>query len=88
MSGEQVVTVKGVEFTITTEHAASSYGQPVVVGPDGQALGAADLYDTGDGLVSGAEIFAAAAQVAERQGAGRAPGRWPRRSVRPCDTQT
>ena len=57
---EQTVTVKGVQFRLTTDHAASSYGQPVVVCPDGQALGAADLYETGEGLVSGAEIMAAA----------------------------
>jgi len=63
--GEQTVMVKGVEFQITTAHAASSYGQPVVVCPDGQALGAADRYDTGRGLVSGAQIMAAADEDAD-----------------------
>jgi len=60
--GEKTVTVGGVEFGITTEHAASSYGQPVVVCPDGEALGAGDFYETGEGLVSGAQIMAAAEQ--------------------------
>jgi len=62
-SGERIVTVGGVEFRITTAHSASSYGQPVVVCPDGEALGAGDFYETGEGLVSGGQIM----QVAEQQ---------------------
>jgi len=46
---ERTVRVRGVEFRVTTEHAASSYGQPVVVCPDGH------------GLVSGAQVAATAA---------------------------
>ena len=30
-------------YTLTTEHAASSYGQPVLIGPDGLAYGPHDL---------------------------------------------
>lgn len=58
--GREIVTVGGVEFRITTDHATSSYGQPVVVAPDGEALGAADMYETEEGLVTGAQIMAAA----------------------------
>jgi len=54
---EKPVTVGGVEFRISTDHSASSYGQPVVVCPDGEALGAGDFYETAEGLVSGAEIM-------------------------------
>jgi len=57
---EQLVTMKGVEFRVTTDHAASCHGQAVVVCPDGAALGAADLYETPEGLGTGAEVMAAA----------------------------
>jgi len=67
MSGEQIVTFKGVTFRVTTAHSASSYGQPVVVTPDGEALGAADLYETPEGLVTGAEVMAAARARAEEE---------------------
>ena len=30
-------------WTLTTDHAASSYGQPVLVSPDGDAYGTVDL---------------------------------------------
>jgi len=56
----RTVRVKGVEFRVTTAHAASSYGQPVVVCPDGQRLRAWDFFDTGHGVVSGAQVMAAA----------------------------
>lgn len=59
---EQTVMVGGVEFRITTDHAASSYGQPVVVCPDGAALGPVDMYETAEGLFSGRQIVSAARQ--------------------------
>lgn len=31
--------------TLTTDHAESSYGQPVIVGDDGTAYGPGDVYD-------------------------------------------
>lgn len=36
------ILIDGTESTLTTEHAASSYGKPVLVGCDGAALGPAD----------------------------------------------
>ena len=36
------VTIDGQEHTLTDEHAASSHGVPVLVGPDGSALGPGD----------------------------------------------
>lgn len=59
MRGEQRVTVQGVEFVVTTAHAASSDGRPVVVCPDGEVLGPTDPYETEEGLVTGAERIAA-----------------------------
>jgi len=56
----KVVDVCGTEFVVTDEHAASSYGVPVVVCPDGEALGDADLFDTGDFVVTGAQVKALA----------------------------
>lgn len=60
MREDKTVTLGGVKFRITTDHSASSYGRAVVVCPDGEALGPADMYDTGQGLVTGAQIMQAA----------------------------
>ncbi|MBU4302682.1 MAG: hypothetical protein KKE79_04345 [Actinobacteria bacterium] len=50
----------GERFELSTEHAASSYGQPVVVDREtGEAIGAADLVEVDGRYVSGAEIMKA-----------------------------
>jgi hypothetical protein len=36
------LTIDGQTHRLSTDHAASSYGIPVLVSPDGEALGTAD----------------------------------------------
>jgi hypothetical protein len=46
-----------LEYTLTTDHASSSYGAPVLVSPDGTAYGAMDTLPNGEAAwweVSGA----------------------------------
>ena len=44
-------------FELTTEHAAASYGQPVLVDREtGEAYGPADLVEIGGEYVSGQQI--------------------------------
>lgn len=38
-----VTTYKDRDWTVTDEHAKSSYGAPVLIGDDGQVYGVADL---------------------------------------------
>lgn len=53
-------------WILTTEHAASSYGVPVLVSPDGEAYGKGDIVADDDGnLLSAADV---AAEMAERAG--------------------
>jgi len=54
---EHAITIQGIRFRITTEHSASSHDQPVVVCPNGDALGPADLYQLPTRAISGAEIM-------------------------------
>lgn len=35
-------------YTLTTDHAASSYGMPILVGPDGTAYGPLDYLPNGE----------------------------------------
>jgi hypothetical protein len=42
MTMNEAITIDGQAFGLTTEHAASSYGIPVLVGGDGAPLGTAD----------------------------------------------
>lgn len=51
------VTIQGIRFRITTDHPASSYDEPVVVGPDGEAIGPTDLYQLPTRAITGAEIM-------------------------------
>jgi hypothetical protein len=54
-------------YILTTNHAASSYGQPVIVTPDGTALGPNDIWRTAAGhLVSGARLHTLAAIARKR----------------------
>lgn len=55
MGRELTVTLQGVEFKVTVQD-----GQPVVVCPDGEVLGPGGVFETDEGLVTGAEIIAAA----------------------------
>lgn len=45
-----------MEYRLTTDHAASSYGQPVLVDEDGEAYGVADVLPNGQS----AEAYVAA----------------------------
>lgn len=43
-------------WRLTTNHAASSYNQPVLVNPEGEAFGPDDIYKTPDGMIGNKEI--------------------------------
>ena len=42
MKKMQLTNVQGKDYTLTTEHSASSYGRPVLIAPDGTAFGPSD----------------------------------------------
>ena len=54
---EHAIEIEGVRFRITSEHAASSYDEPVVIAPDGQPMGPADLYQLPNRVITGAEVM-------------------------------
>lgn len=57
---DQTIEIQGVTFRITTHHAASSYSQPIVLAPDGEPIGSADLYQLPNRAITGREIMARA----------------------------
>jgi hypothetical protein len=64
---DQTLIHDGETYILTTNHAASSYGQPVIVTPDGTALGRNDIWRTAAGhLVSGARLHTLAAIARKR----------------------
>lgn len=52
-------TYHGIDFRITTRSSASSYGQPVLIPPDGLALGPGDAYETPTGWIIGDDVLSA-----------------------------
>ena len=45
---QATITIYGHEYNLTTDHAMSSYGQPVLVGEDGTAYGRDDAIHVQD----------------------------------------
>lgn len=68
------------EFTLTTNHAASSYGQPVLVdmtgiahGQTGEAYGPADIISTGETAKAFVQRWLAGGMRMEKRGHENAP---------------
>lgn len=54
----------GSHFTLTTNHSCSHDNQPVVVDEDREAIGEGDLYQCGDRLVLGFQLYEEAVRSA------------------------
>jgi len=61
------------QWTLATDHPASSYGQPVLINEDGEPVGPGDLLlDEGGGVVLAADLVSRLAQHADLDADGRA----------------
>jgi len=63
----------GDQWMLTTEHPASSYGQPVLIDEDGEPVGPGDMVSGGSGVVMlAADLVSRLAQHADLDADGRA----------------